>query len=294
MRILNALLLSVCCVAALLAQQPAAKDVDVFGQRIHYVEAGSSGPTVILLHGLGGDETNWTPTIPALASTYHVFVPDQLGFGKSDKPLINYRVGTLVDFLEGFCRKVGIAKATLVGNSLGGWVSMMFAVQHPDRVEKLILVDSAGLSGKALGTPEPTRDMLLALNPSTLAGVKAVLHLIFYNDALASNDMAAQAFFAEKLKRGDGYTVNQFIDSIARGEDYVDNKLSGISAPTLIIWGRQDRLVPLAAGKELEKRISGAKLVDLDKCGHVPQLECSAAFNTTLTQFLAGSTSASK
>ena len=101
--------------ASVLAQQPASRQVQVFGQRIHYVEAGS-GPNVILLHGLGGDETNWAQTIPALAGRYHVVVPDQIGFGQSDKPLINYRIGTLVDFLEEFCAKLGIARASVVAS----------------------------------------------------------------------------------------------------------------------------------------------------------------------------------
>jgi|SRR5215471_18285988 len=84
-----------------LAQPVSDHQVQVFGQKIHYLEAGS-GPVVILLHGLGGDATNWVQTIPALAARYHVFVPDQVGFGQSDKPLIDYRVSTLVDFLDEF------------------------------------------------------------------------------------------------------------------------------------------------------------------------------------------------
>src|SRR5689334_13457355 len=105
--------------AAAWGQDPAIKQVEVYGQKIYYQEAGS-GPDVILLHGLGGDRTNWNATVPALASRFHVLVPDQVGFGQSDKPMIDYRIGTLVDFLNAFCKKTGITKATLVGNSLGG------------------------------------------------------------------------------------------------------------------------------------------------------------------------------
>jgi pimeloyl-ACP methyl ester carboxylesterase len=127
------------------AQAPASKQVEVFGQKIHYLEAGS-GPNVILLHGLGADSTNWAMNTAVLAKSFHVFVPDQIGFGESDKPLINYRVGTLVDFLDGFYKNVGITKATVVGNSLGGWTAMAFTLAHPDKVERLVLVDSAGYS----------------------------------------------------------------------------------------------------------------------------------------------------
>src|SRR5205085_4604429 len=80
------------------AQTPAVADkqIEVFGQKIHYLEAGT-GPTVILLHGLGGDVSNWALTVPALANQFHVLAIDQIGFGKSDKPLLNYRIGTMVD-----------------------------------------------------------------------------------------------------------------------------------------------------------------------------------------------------
>src|SRR5229473_1666578 len=112
------LALSFLVTLSLCAQAPASKQVEVFGLKIHYVEAGA-GPTVILLHGLGGDANNWAATIPALAKNFHIYVPDQVGFGQSDKPMLTYRVGTLVDFLEGFCKKLGIGKASIVGNSLG-------------------------------------------------------------------------------------------------------------------------------------------------------------------------------
>src|SRR5208337_3117287 len=130
---------------SLSAQAPVDKNVEVFGQKIHYLEAGS-GPVVILLHGLGGDARIWAFTTPALASKFHVYVPHQNGFGASEKPQIDYRVGTLVDFLDGFYKKLGITKATLVGNSLGGWTAVDFTMAHPDKVDKLVLVDSAGYS----------------------------------------------------------------------------------------------------------------------------------------------------
>ena len=117
--------------AALETQDAAVADkwATVFGAKIHYLEAGS-GPVVILLHGLGGSTANWAPTIAPLAQKYRVIVPDQIGFGKSDKPMLNYRVNTLVDFLDGFYKQVGVQKATVVGNSLGG--SMPRVLRSPE------------------------------------------------------------------------------------------------------------------------------------------------------------------
>lgn len=268
------------------AQAPASKQVEVFGQKIHYLEAGS-GPNVILLHGLGADANNWVMNTAILAKSFHVFVPDQIGFGDSDKPPINYRVGTLVDFLDGFYKKVGITKATLVGNSLGGWAAMAFTLAHPDKVERMVLVDSAGYSFEKLGTPKPTIETMDGLNPSTVAGSKAVLALILYNKALAT-DQAGEQLFATHLRSRDGYTIERFIESIQRGEDVVDGKLGAIKAPTLIVWGREDALTPLAEGTMLSTEIAGSQLAVLDHCGHIPQFECAAPFNATLLKFLNG------
>ncbi len=260
------------------------KNVEVFGENIHYLEGGS-GPTVILLHGLGGDASNWRFTVSALSAKYHLYVPDQIGFGQSAKPMINYRVQTLVDFLNAFCRKLEITKATLVGNSLGGWAAMAFTLEHPDKVDRLVLVDSAGYSFERLGT-KPSRQAMLALNPSSIEGAKAVLNAILANKQLITNGLAQQ-FFTEHLKKNDGYTINAFIDSILRGEDTLDGKLGAIKVPTLIVWGREDGLTSLASGNMLHQDIAGSEMVVLEHCGHVPQLECGSAFNAALDKFLA-------
>src|ERR1700730_3529860 len=117
------------------AQAPPSTQVEIFGQKIQYIEDGS-GPTLILLHGLGGDKSNWAYTAPVLANNYHVYVPDQIGFGESEKPLIEYPISTLVYFLNGFYKKLGITKAIVVGNSLGGWTAAPFTLAHPDKVDR--------------------------------------------------------------------------------------------------------------------------------------------------------------
>lgn len=264
---------------------PAHKQVEIYGQKIHYVEAGTAGPTVILLHGLGGDTTNWAMTIPTLASKYHVYVPDQIGFGQSDKPFINYRVATLVEFLAQFYKKLGIEKATLVGNSLGGWTAASFAIAHPDKVEKLVLVDAAGYTSKRWGGPELSKDLYSVLNPATTADLKLAMGAVFYNKAMLTDAFIENAF-ANKLKKGDGYTINAFIDSILRGEDYLDEKVKTIKAPTLVIWGREDLLTPIGMGEAFVADINGAQKFIIEKCGHVPQLEKAAEFNTALLKFL--------
>jgi len=264
--------------------QVADKFATVFGAKIHYLEAGS-GPVVILLHGLGGSVSNWAPTIGPLSQKYRVIAPDQIGFGKSDKPMLNYRVGTLVDFLDGFYKQVGVQKATLVGNSLGGFTAAAFALAHPEKVDKLVLVDAAGFT--VTGDIDPR--VLNGLNPSTRQQVKDLIGLIFYNKQAFSSDAAVDSFFASRVTAGDGYTIQRFIDSIGHNEDMLDGKLGAIKQPTLIIWGREDGLTQLTMGQRFNKEIAGSQMLIIDKCGHVPQLEKAAEFNAGLMKFLAGS-----
>jgi pimeloyl-ACP methyl ester carboxylesterase len=286
----GALLLTIALAVTAAAQAPETKQVEVYGQKINYVEAGS-GPTVILLHGLGGDTTNWALTIPALAKNHHVYVPDQIGFGASDKPLINYRVATLVEFLNGFCKKLGIEKASVVGNSLGGWTAAAFALAYPDKVDKLVLVDAAGYSPEYWGGPKLSREQMLQLNPATPAALKETMKVVFHNPAMITDAFIEQAF-AAKLKRNDGYTINQFIESILRNEDYLDGRTKNIKAPVLVVWGREDKLTPPGIGQAFARDIPGAQTFFIDKCGHVPQLECAPAFNAALLKFLAGTSTA--
>ncbi len=287
-RVLRSAILLIFAFIAVQAQSPTpeSKNVEIFGQKIHYLEAGStSNPAVILLHGLGGDTSNWALTIPALSGKYHVYVPDQVGFGKSDKPITNYRVAMLVEFLDVFCKKLGIQKAALVGNSLGGWTAAAFAIAHPEKVDKLVLVDAAGYTPKRWGGPEITKEALAALNPSTTEDFKRLFGLILYNKAMLTDQFVEQAL-TNKLKRGDGYTINSFIESVLRGEDYLDGKTQKIKAPTLVLWGKDDGLTPLGIGKAFAEDIPGAQLVAIDKCGHVPQMEKAAEFNAALLKFL--------
>lgn len=259
------------------------KFVTIYGAKIHYLEAGS-GPAVILLHGLGGDVSNWFATIGPLSQKYRVIVPDQIGFGRSDKPMINYRVGTLVDFLDALYKELKVERASLVGNSLGGWTAAAYALAHPEKVDRLVLVDAAGFA--LTGDVNPRA--LNGLNPSTLEGAKQLLSQIFYNKQMFASDAAAGLILTRRMMAGDGYTIQRFIDSVVNGEDMLDRSVSAIKQPTLIIWGREDALTPLALGERFKKEINGSELLIIEKCGHVPQLEKSAEFNAALMKFLGG------
>jgi pimeloyl-ACP methyl ester carboxylesterase len=284
-RALCALLLTVLCAAAAAAQAAAApemKEAVVFGQKIRYTDAGS-GPVVVLLHGLGGSSANWAFNVPALAQKFRVVVPDQVGFGRSDKPLVNYRVATYVDFLDKFLSELKVERAALVGNSMGGWVAAAYALKYPSKVERLVLVDAAGFA------PPKEFDLstLSGLNPSTRDEMKRLAGMVFFNPLLKT-DAAVDMLLAQRMSAGDGYTIQRLVESIHRGDDMLDGKLSAVRQPVLLVWGREDGLTPLAReGERFRREIPQAQLVVFDGCGHVPQVEKAAEFNAAVLKFLA-------
>jgi pimeloyl-ACP methyl ester carboxylesterase len=264
--------------------QPADKIITVFGQSIHYYDMGS-GPVVVLLHGLGSRKEDWLPVLEPFSKNYRLLVPDQIGFGKSDKPLMDYSIQTYVDFLNEFLRQLKVEKASLVGESLGGWIAALYVVEmgggaHLIPVEKLVLVDAAGLK-----QDQPPPD----LNPSSLAGMRGLMEAVFYDTSWLTED-ALRKIFTDKLGVHDGYTVRSLLGNAALARERLDDRLANIKVATLVTWGKQDKLVPLSSGERYAAGIAGAKLVSFDKCGHVPPIEKTEEFVAAVTAFLGGAT----
>jgi pimeloyl-ACP methyl ester carboxylesterase len=253
--------------------------VTVFGAKIHYVDQGK-GPVVILIHGLGDNIAVWQASIAALSPKYRVIAYDQLGFGQSDKPIMAYRVGTLVDFLDGFMKALHIGRASLVGNSLGGWVAIDFALKYPEKVDRLVLVDSAGYAGW------PSPEIANALRLASRADFEKLLPLTFFDKAAFASAEVIDEAFAQHIAAGDGYTIQQLLDSAARREDVIDGRVKKLKQPTLIVWGGADRLVPLDLGNRLHRDIANSGLYVIENCGHMSQVECPDKLNLKLLQFL--------
>jgi len=259
-------------------QGPAGNSVRVFGANLHYVDAGS-GSVVVLLHGLADDVGVWESVMPALATKHRVIALDQIGFGRSDKPLLGYRAGTFVDFLDGFLNELKIDRASLVGNSLGGWIAANFALAHPERIDRLVLCDAAGYAAVPK-TMDPRA--LNALRLASREDIRYLGPLTFHNKRFYEDvDLA----FKQRVTAGDNYTVNQLLDSMIRGEDVLDGRLGAIHKPTLIVWGREDKLIPLNFAERFHKEITGSRLEVIDDCGHMPHVECADKFNHALLKF---------
>jgi pimeloyl-ACP methyl ester carboxylesterase len=267
---------------------PPEKTIPIFGQTIHYWDVGS-GPVVVLVHGLGSSKEDWLSVIGPLSRNHRLLIPDQIGFGHSDKPLVSYSVQTFVDFLDEFLRQMKVEKASLVGESMGGWVSAMYVteISGTDRVsvvDKLVLADAAGLKEQTPTIPDFS---------ASLQSSGRLLKSLFYDSSWVNDDRLRQSF-AHRLAANDGYTIQSFLNNPALASELLDDKLSKIRVPTLVVWGKQDQIVPFSSGEKYAAGIPGARLVAFDKCGHIPKAEKTADFVAAVVAFLDTSATASK
>lgn len=268
---------------------PQDKFVTVYGQKIHYLEAGS-GAVVILLHGLGSDTSDWSKVIAPLSKHYRVIAPDQIGAGQSDKPFINYRPMTWVDFIGGFYQALKIDRASLVGHSMGGATAAMFAIAHPTQVDRLVLVD-AGYGYAIPKVSDPNQlghnpGTLHLINPATRAEARQLLSLAVYDPKTVASEAAVDELFATSARSG--YANQRFIESFMRREDVLDGKLNALRSPTLIVQGREDKVTPLALSERLHHDIAGSDLLIVNHCGHSPNVEQADQLNAAVLRFLNG------
>lgn len=273
---------------------PAQKSIKLFGATIRYYELGQ-GPTLVLVHGLGSSaQGDWGQVMQALATTHHVIALDLLGFGQSDKPAIDYGIQTWVDFLGEFLREKKVRDFTLMGESLGGWISAQYTIQALSGVaagesfvlpkpSKLVLCDAAGHRASIARAFEP-RPPNTPISAS-IAGQKVLMGLVFHAPSYRT-DEGLRRGFAWGLSKGDSGTIKAFYGNRAILDETIDGKLGAITIPTLVVWGEHDALVPLADGRSYASGIAGARLVVIPDSGHAPMIETPAAFLKALESFL--------
>ncbi|MFT4197023.1 MAG: alpha/beta fold hydrolase [Pseudoxanthomonas sp.] len=264
---------------------PPMKSTQVHGQTIRYYDVGQ-GPTLVLLHGLGSNAGfDWGAVIPELAKHYRVLAPDQLGFGGSAKPQVNYGVQTWADMLAGFLVDRGVTRFQLAGESLGGWIAGWYTANAADAgwplPERLVLVDAAGHRSLVEGGAKAT------FPPLSHASVRDGLRgFVFHNPEVVDDAVVEQAF-RDRLAAGDQSTQEHFWLNAGDPAALLDDKLARIRVPTLVVWGAEDHLIPLADGQDFAARIAGARLVVIPDAGHAPGIEQPALFLDAVLPFLA-------
>lgn len=263
--------------------------------RTRYVEAGG-GESVILLHGIGRSLEDWSENILPLAQQYRVIAPDLVGFGRSDKPAVRYSVGYLVDFVGQFMDALGIAKANLIGNSMGGAVSIQFALLYPLRVSKLVLVAPAGC-GKKISPLLTTctvpflGEWLTQPKPNDSSGQRTILKACFHDEQFITDkrlELGHQLSLLPGRQQAFLSTMRNACTWLGASAVFLgetQGRLSEFQQPTLTIWGLQDQILP-ALYAQNTKHIVNNQVQLWENCGHFPQIELSQRFNQTVVEFL--------
>lgn len=246
--------------------------------RYHYREYPGPGKDILLIHGFGSSTYTWEQVAPILSDAgYHVWALDMKGFGWSDKPREgDYDPVTLAREVNTWLEAMGIEQPVIVGNSLGGAIGIIMAIDHPENVDRLILIDAAGYHQKA-----PLIIRVMNSGPGAFVTkwtfgkwlVKGNLGMVFFDRALVTNKRI-NAYYDRLRTEGarDAQTaVSRAILKYAT-DPYIE-KLSVISAPTLILWGAEDQWIPVEHAYRFQKDIPGADLTVIPECGHIPQEE---------------------
>jgi triacylglycerol lipase len=256
---------------------PPLRSTSVFGRRICYYDIGR-GPPLVLVHGVGGDADQWAFCYAGLSASHRVLALDLLGFGRSDKPLIDYRIAGFVEVLERFVGAVGIERAAFVGHSLGGWIVAEFALQFPGKVAKLVLNDAAGIDEGAV-------PLAIDLNISSWQHMREVFEFMFHDKRMVTAELVDLAY-SRHLERDDGHTIRSVLETLAAPGEKLDARLGRLAVPTMLVWGEQDAVTPLSMAHAFERLIDGAKLQVIPQCGHLPPLEKAGEFVRAVTDFL--------
>jgi 2-hydroxy-6-oxonona-2,4-dienedioate hydrolase len=265
------------------AQEPIEKDATVLGFKLHYRELGR-GPTVVLLHGLGGDGTRWERNIGPLSRDFRVIALDQIGFGQSDKPLANYHDRMLAEFLVRFLATIGLAKASLIGNSMGAQVALRAAVQHPDVVDRLVLVDGGNVTRAGAPTIAPMApERQRIMNGVTSNETRELLGLLFHDKSLITTRMIDDTL---TMHLRSAYAIGKILEAGPKLNALSEEEVRTVKSPTLIIWGTDDELTGLATADRLVTVIPGARKLVIDDAGHMPQWEKPDEFNRMVAEFL--------
>ncbi|MSO40635.1 MAG: alpha/beta fold hydrolase [Solirubrobacterales bacterium] len=266
---------------------------DVIGTEVNYVEMGS-GPPLILVHGLAGCWQNWLENIAHLSRNHRVLALDLPGFGASPMPPWKISIPAYGRFLHDFCERLSLGSCSLVGNSMGGFIATEVAIGEPERVQRLALVSAAGVTwararrepaavfgrlARATG-PLAFRSQMGGLRRPALRGL--AYRGVFWNP----RGIRPELLWEQTVP---AFRAQGFYDAATSLAGYdIRHRLLEIEVPTLVVWGRNDRVVPVPAAA-IYRRLIGdnARTVIFDDCGHLPQLERPVRFNRLMDEFLA-------
>jgi pimeloyl-ACP methyl ester carboxylesterase len=280
--------------------QPNWRDIDwpahthqteIGGKTVNYVSLGEGdAPPVVFIHGLGGTWQNWLENMPAVAEGRRVVALDLPGFGRSEMPSEPITITLFAQTVEKLAEQLDLGHVAVVGNSMGGFTAAEVAIRHPERVERLVLVDAAGISIAEAGkiSQYVGRAMVEGGNrgvtdPHRVLKRPGFIHLAF-GAVMRHPTRIARDLLAEQLTAVGAPGFGQSVQALL-SYDFRD-RLQDIVVPTLVVQGEEDVLVPLGDARKFEERIPRATSLILADTGHVPMMERPAIFNRALLEFL--------
>jgi pimeloyl-ACP methyl ester carboxylesterase len=253
--------------------------VRVDGIRVHYLAEGpASGPVVVLVHGLGSRAEDWRNLAPyAVDAGFRVYLPDLPGYGRSQKPAgFSYSVRDQAAVVVAFLDALGLKQVDLGGWSMGGWIAELIAAQHPERVNRLMLFDAAGLNVK----PTWNTDLFVPRNPTELDELDALL---------MPDPGQIPGYIARDILRSfrrNGWVIRRAMNSMLTARDVTDNLLPQLKMPVLIEWGALDRITPVAEADMMHRLIPQSQLKVTAGCGHLAPLQCAPQIGPQVAAFL--------
>ena len=271
------------------------EETRLHGSRLSYLTAGE-GPVLLLVHGIASDSEAWRASLPLLARRARVIAPDLPGHGVSGKARGDYSLGSLASSLRDLLVKLGHERVTLVGHSLGGGVAMQFAYMFPERTERLVLVSSGGL-GRSVNpllraATLPGSELVIAatIGPLTAlgrAGVASVRRL----GLRVTPDLGEVGRGFATLADREGRAA--FLDTLRSVVNFNGQRVDASNrlylaggAPTLLLWGERDRIIPVGHGLRARERMPGSRLVTFADSGHFPQIDDPHRFAAAVLEFL--------
>jgi len=267
------------------------KFIELDGLSTHYIEKGSGKP-VLLLHGFFFDNYMWDKSIDALAERYRVYAMDLWGFGFSTREPLDYGYPLYTQQLLKFMDALDIQNASLVGQSMGGGTIINFTISNRDRVDKIILVDAAGMPNKLpimgrISNLPLLGEFMYGLN-NNLVRKMTLGNTFLHNKEIITDEYFENAMRFNKIKCTSEVmlhvTRKQFFDTLI--EEI--KTLGSMDVPTLIVWGREEKAIPLAMGEQLHKLLKGSQFEILDQAGHCAQIDQPERFNQLALDFLEG------
>nr|WP_255216485.1 alpha/beta hydrolase [Pseudenhygromyxa sp. WMMC2535] len=266
-------------------------DTSLGEDRLRYWEGGD-GPPVLLLHGFGAHAIfQWTPQARALAQSFRVVMPDLLWFGGSSSTLADYSLDHQLTALLALLDHLGIERVHVIGVSYGGLLAYELAAIHPQRVERVVIVDSPGRVYKredyqALLTRFEVEDFGEVLVPDTRAEVERLLAIASYRPPPLPGwaaDSVLEELYSKNQREQRG-----LLQAVVAEADTASERPGALTQPTLLVWGREDPIFPLGLGERLEASLPAAELVVLDEARHAPNVEHAREFNALVEAFLRG------